>query len=190
MGGYLSNASTFLIDALLGIYIFLVLLRFLLQIVRADFYNPLCQAIVTLTNPALRPMRRYVPSLMGLDTAAVLLLLILQMGNIWFVGLLQNLTLPFFGILAVAIAEILNTTLWTFIGAIIIQVLLSWVAQGAYSPFISVVHSLTEPVLSPIRSAVPSLGGLDFSPFIAILLLNVIDMIAIQPIRDFGSKFF
>lgn len=190
MGGYLSNASTFLIDALLGIYIFAVLLRFLLQLVRADFYNPLCQAIVTLTNPTLRPMRRYVPSVMGLDTAAIVLLLILQMGNIWLVGLTQDLTFPFFGVLAIAVAEILNTALWTFIGAIIVQVILSWVAQGVYSPFISVVHSLTEPILSPIRNAIPPLGGLDFSPFIAILLLNVTDMIVIQPIRDLASKFF
>jgi len=189
-GGYLSNAGMFLLDALLGVYIFAVLLRFLLQLVRADFYNPLCQAIVALTNPTLRPMRRWVPSIKGLDTAAVVLLLLLQMINIWLVGLVQSGSTPLFGIMAIAVAEILSKVLWAFTGAIIVQVILSWVAQGSYSPFISLLHSLTEPILGPIRNAVPPVSGLDFSPFIAILLLNVLDMIAIQPIRDVGRNFF
>ena len=78
-GGYVTNAGVFLIDVLFGLYIFAVLLRFVLQIVRADFYNPLCQAIVTVTNPLLRPLRRYVPSVSNLDTASILLMLALQL---------------------------------------------------------------------------------------------------------------
>lgn len=147
-GGYFSNAGVFLIDAVFGLYIFAVLLRFLFQLVRADFYNPLCQAIVTVTNPPLRPLRRYVPSLAGLDTASILLLLVLQTANTLLVALVLGLSPNPIGLLVVAVAELLGKVVWTFIGAIIIQVILSWVSPGAYNPVAAVVYSLTEPLLA------------------------------------------
>ena len=185
-GAYFSNAGVFLINAVFGLYIFAVLLRFLLQVVRADFYNPLCQAIVTVTNPPLRPMRRYIPALRGLDTSAVILLMVLQMINTWLVAVIVGANPSFSGLLVVALAELLNKTVWTFIGAIIIQVILSWVAQGVHNPVISVIHALTNPLLRPMRDAIPPLGGLDFSPLIAILLLNLVLLIGVAPVRDFG----
>lgn len=185
-GGYFSNAGVFLINALFGLYIFAVLLRFLLQLVRADFYNPLCQAIVTVTNPPLRPMRRYIPALRGLDTASIILLMALQMINTWLVAVILGASPAVSGLLVVALAELLSKTVWTFIGAIIIQVILSWVAQGVYNPVISVIYSLTDPLLGPMRNAIPPLGGLDFSPLIAIILLNLVLMIGVAPVRDFG----
>lgn len=163
-GGYFSNAGVFLIDAVFGLYIFAVLLRFLFQLVRADFYNPLCQAIVTVTNPPLRPLRRYVPSLAGLDTASILLLLVLQTANTLLVALVLGLSPNPIGLLVVAVAELLGKVVWTFIGAIIIQVILSWVSPGAYNPVAAVVYSLTEPLLAPARRVLPPLGAIDLSP--------------------------
>ena len=87
-GGYVSNAGVFLVDFIFGLYIFFVLLRLLLQLVRADFYNPLCQTIVTVTNPPLRPMRRYIPSLGGVDTSCIVLLLVLQATNTALIALI------------------------------------------------------------------------------------------------------
>ncbi len=185
-GGYFSNAGVFLIDVLFGLYIFAVLLRFLFQLVRADFYNPLCQAIVTVTNPPLRPMRRYIPAIRGLDTSSVLLLLALQMLNTWLVALVLGVQPAFGGLLVIAIAELLSKTLWTFLGAIIIQVILSWVAQGAYNPVISVIHSLTEPLLRPARNLIPPLGGIDLSPMAAIIVLQLAQMLLVAPLRDLG----
>jgi YggT family protein len=185
-GGYFSNAGVFLINAVFGIYIFAVLLRFLLQLVRADFYNPLCQAIVAVTNPPLRPMRRYIPALRGLDTSSVILLLVLQMINTWLIAMILGAAPSVSGLIVVALAELLSKTVWTFIGAIIIQVILSWVAQGVYNPVISVIYSLTDPLLRPMRDFVPPLGGLDFSPLIVIILLNLVLMIGVAPVRDLG----
>lgn len=185
-GGYLSNAGVFLVNALFGIYIFAVLLRFLFQLVRADFYNPLCQAIVTITNPPLRPMRRYIPAVRGIDTSSVVLLLSLQMLNTWLVAAMVGASPALPGLVVVAIAELLSKTVWTFIGAIIIQVILSWVAQGAYNPVIGVVHALTDPILRPARNLLPPVGGLDFSPLVVIIVLQLILMLAVAPIRDIG----
>ncbi len=185
-GGYFSNAGVFLINAVFGLYIFAVLLRFLFQLVRADFYNPLCQAIVTVTNPPLRPLRRYIPALRGLDTASIVLLLALQMINTWLVALLVGSSPAVPGLVVVALAELLSKAVWTFIGAIIIQVILSWVAQGAYNPIIAVVYALTDPVLRPARRLLPPLGGLDFSPLVVIIVLQLILMLGVAPIRDLG----
>ncbi len=185
-GGYFSNAGVFLINAVFGLYIFAVLLRFLLQLVRADFYNPLCQAIVTVTNPPLRPMRRYIPALRGLDTSSVILLLVLQMINTWLVAMILGASPSLSGLVVISLAELFNNTVWTFIGAIIIQVILSWVAQGVYNPIIAVIYSLTDPLLRPMRDVIPPLGGLDFSPMIAIILLYLVLLIGVAPVRDLG----
>ncbi|MGE0485110.1 MAG: YggT family protein [Gammaproteobacteria bacterium] len=189
-GGYFSNAGVFLIDAVFGLYIFAVLLRFLFQLVRADFYNPLCQAIVTVTNPPLRPLRRYVPSMAGLDTASILLLLVLQMANTLLVALVLGLGPNPVGLLVVAIAELLGKVAWTFIGAIIIQVVLSWVSPGAYNPVSSVVHSLTEPLLAPARRVLPPLGAIDLSPLVVILGLQLAQILVVAPLRDLGATLF
>ena len=186
--GYFSNAGVFLINAVFGIYIFAVLLRFLLQLVRADFYNPLCQAIVTVTNPPLRPMRRYIPSLKGLDTASVVLLLTLQMINTWLIASLLGAEPAFVGLLVTAIGELLSKLVWTFIGAVIIQVIMSWVAAGVYNPVVEIIHSLTDPLMRPARRAVPPIGGLDFSPMVVIIALNLVLMLGVAPIRDFGMS--
>ncbi len=185
-GAYFSNAGVFLINAVFGLYILAVLLRFLFQLVRADFYNPLCEAIVTVTNPPLRPMRRYIPALGGLDTSSIILLFVLQMLNTWLVAIVVGADPAVPGLIVVALAELLSKTVWTFIGAIIIQVILSWVAAGAYNPVISIIYSLTDPLLRPVRSVIPPLGGLDLSPLIVILGLNLILIIGVAPIRDLG----
>jgi len=186
-GGYFSNAGVFLIDVVFGLYIFAVLLRFLFQLVRADFYNPLCQAIVTVTNPPLRQLRRYIPSLGGLDTASIVLLVVLQMLNTLLVALVLGLEPGVAGLLVVALAELLGKTLWTFVGAIIVQVVLSWVAPGTYNPLTSVVHSLTEPLLGPARRAIPPLGPLDLSPLVVLIGLQLAQILLVAPLRDAGA---
>jgi YggT family protein len=187
-GAYFSNAGVFLINAAFGLYIFAVLLRFLFQLVRADFYNPLCQAIVTVTNPPLRAMRRYIPALGGLDTSSIVLLLALQMINTWLVAAILGASPSLPGLIVVALAELLSKTVWTFMGAIIIQVVLSWVAAGSYNPVIAIIYSLTDPLLRPARRMIPPLGGLDLSPMFVIIALNVVLLVGVAPIRDLGYR--
>ena len=184
--GYFSNAGVFLIDALFGLYICAVLLRLMFQVVRADFYNPLCQAIVTVTNPVLRPLRRYIPALLTIDTASVLLILALQLINTYLVALVVGVSPNLGGLLVVAVAEIASKTVWIFMAAVIAQIVLSWVSPGGYNPVIGVIQALSEPLLRPARGLLPPLGGLDFSAMVVVIGLNLILMLAVAPLRDAG----
>jgi YggT family protein len=188
--GYFSNAGVFLLDAVFGLYISAVLLRLLFQIVRADFYNPLCQAIVTVTNPVLRPLRRYIPALLNIDTASVLLILVLQLVNTYLVALVIGIAPKLLGLLVVAIAEIAKKTVWIFMGAVLVQIVLSWVAPGGYNPVIGVINGLSEPLLRPARRLLPPLGGLDFSAMLVVIGLNLLLMLVVAPLQDVGYAWF
>lgn len=186
-GGYFANAGVFLINAVFGLYIFAVLLRFLFQLVRADFYNPLCQAIVTVTNPTLRPLRRWIPAVRGIDSASVVLLIALQLVNTSLVLMMVGVSPRPAGLLVITVAELMSKTVWAFLGAVIIQVILSWVGSGGYNPVASVVQALADPVSRPARRLVPTVGGLDFSPMVVIIVLQLVLMLAVAPLRDLGA---
>ena len=188
--GYVGNAGLFLIETLFSLYILAVLLRLLFQVVRADFYNPLSQALVTITNPPLRPLRRVLPGLYGIDLAAVVLLLILQCVKNFLIGLLTGFTPSPLGLLVYSAADLLNLTVWVFIIAIFIRVILSWVSPhgGRQNLAVGLISSLTEPLMRPARQMIPPMGGLDLSPIVVITLLYLTLMLICQPLLDFGCS--
>lgn len=185
-GGYFSNAGVYLVDFVFGLLILAVLLRLLLQWVRADFYNPICQAIVTATNPVLRPLRRHIPSVGGVDTASLLLLLALQLTNTWLAMAIVGFEGSLLGITVVAGAELLSKAIWVFIVAIFVSIILSWVAQGMYNPIAGLIDALSAPLLDRARRLIPPLGGLDLSPLLPLLGLRLALMLVVAPLRDFG----
>lgn len=176
MNGYFTQASVFLISVIFGFYILLVMVRFLLQAVRADFYNPLSQFVVRLTTPPLRPLRRIIPGVGGIDMAALVLLLALQVLELVLVHTITGRTLHPGVLLVLAVAQLISTALLIFIVAIVIQAILSWVQPGAYNPFTMVLHQLTAPVLRPFRRLVPPVSGIDLSPMVALLVLYLLLM--------------
>ena len=197
--GYLVSPLMLVINTLFDLYILLVLLRFLLQMLRADFYNPVSQFIVKLTSHPLKLLRRVIPSVGGQDTAAIVFCLMLIYGKFL---LLRLLSIPavqiggvmapitgvsYAGLLVLCIADLIALTLTVFLVAVIIQVILSWVSPGQYNPVIGLVHKLSDPVLKPIRRLIPSLGGLDLSPLFATLLLLVAKMLIVPPIVYLGN---
>ena len=177
----LSQALLLIIQTLGSLYLLIVLLRFVLQLVRADFYNPLSQFIVRATHPLLRPLRRIVPSVGGLDLSSLVLAVLLQM------LLMAAILMIAFG----AIGFPLQLPVWAIIGvtglfldiffyALIISVILSWVAPGSHNPGALLVGQVCEPVLAPFRRLLPSMGGLDISPIFAFLAIKLLDMLVIQ----------
>lgn len=185
-GNYLSNAGIFLVDFIFGLYILAVVLRFLLQYVRADFYNPLAQAIVTITNPPLRPMRKYIPAVGGLDTSSLILMLVLQMIASLLIFLMQGFSVNPLGLFVIACGELLAKIVYVFLFGIFIQVIASWIAPGTYNPVLALIDSLTSPLMRPIRRLIPPMGGLDLSPMAAILMLYLTLMLVVQPVKDLG----
>ncbi|MGF6398005.1 YggT family protein [Pseudomonas frederiksbergensis] len=171
----LNDAAIFIIKTLGSLYLLIVLLRFILQLVRANFYNPLCQFIVKATQPLLKPLRRVIPSMFGLDMSSLVLALIVQMVLIAVILLLKGFEVDLLFLVPWALIAVFSLFLSVLFYAMIISVILSWVAPGSHNPGAELVQQITEPVLAPFRRIIPNLGGLDISPifaFIAIQLLQ------------------
>ena len=185
MGGpYVGNAATFLIQTLFGLYILIVMLRFLLQWARADFYNPVSQFIVKATQPPLAPLRRIIPGLGGLDMAALLFMFVLKFVELWLVVELDGRSAPIGALAVLSVAGLLGLAIRVFMFSILIQVVISWVNPGMYNPLMGLLHSLTEPLLAPARRVIPPISGLDFSPIAVIICLYLATMLVEAPIRD------
>jgi len=181
---YLTNPLVFLVQVLFGLYALVVMLRFLLQLVRADFYNPLSQFIVKVTSPVLNPLRKVIPSIAGKDTASLVLAwLVITVELLLTFMILGEGPQPLLSLL-VAIPKLLELTLNIFIFSILIQVILSWVNPGSYNPAIGVIHSLTEPLLGPARRVIPPIGGIDLSPMVVMIGLYLLQMLLIPPVQS------
>lgn len=176
MNGYFSEAGTFLISVLFGFYILAVMLRLLLQTVRADFYNPLSQFLVRITAPALNPLRRFIPGYGGIDMAAVVLLLILQFMELLLVSLIAGRGIPVGVLVLVTITSLIKLLLYIYIIAIIVRAIMSWIQPGAYNPVTALISQLTAPILKPAQRLVPPISGLDLSPLVALIVLNLLVM--------------
>lgn len=187
-GNYLMNAGIYLINLLFGLYLLAVMLRFLLQTIRADFYNPICQFLVTVTNPALKPLRRWVPGYRGIDWPSILLMFLLQAIEICLVALLVSGQIPVAISFPIIIAsKLLVLLIYIYIFVIIIQAIISWVQPGSYSPFTILLYQLSDPLVKPIRRYIPATGGIDWSPFVILILLNLALMLLARPLQDWGS---
>jgi YggT family protein len=169
------SAIIYIVETLLRLALFVTLARLLLQLTRADFRNPLCQAVVQLTNPLIVPLRRVLPPIGKVDTASVIAVLLVAGVEVGIVWALRGTGLPdaLTWLDAVAL-EIAHTLLWTYFYAILFYWLLSFIAPGGYSPLQSVLSSLCEPVLRPFRRIIPPLAGLDFSPLWATIAIQAI----------------
>ena len=169
------SAIIYIVETLLSLALFVVLARLLLQLTRADFRNPIAQAIVQLTNPLIVPLRRVLPPIGKVDTASLVAVLLVAAVEVAVLSALRGAGLPDWLAWLDALAlEIAHTLLWTYCYAILIYWLLSFIAPGGYSPLQSVLTSLCEPVLRPFRRFIPSVAGLDLSPLWATIAIQAI----------------
>jgi YggT family protein len=169
------SAIIFIAETLLSLALFVVLARLLLQWTRADFRNPLCQAVVRITNPLILPLRRVLPPIGKLDTASVVAVLAVATIDVACIFALHGIGMPAPLLwIRPVLTEIARTLLWTYFYAIFLYAMLSLIAPGGYSPLQSVLTTVCEPVLGPIRRVTPAVAGLDLSPLWAIILIQAI----------------
>lgn len=156
----------------------LFLLRYLMQVVRADFRNPLAQFVVRMTNPLILPLRRLLPPIGRTDTASIAAVLLVQLAVTAVGYALLGARMPGFGsLLADSLVELLTTTLSLYQLMIFAYVLMSWVNPDRYNPVSRLLGQLCEPVLGPFRRALPSLGGLDISPVVVLFLIQFLHIV-------------
>lgn len=185
---YLSNATVYLLETAFTIYILMILLRFLLQLTRADFYNPISQFLVKATNPPLIPLRRIIPGIKGLDLAAIVLMVLLQVLALYLMHLSIGRGITPGGLIVLSAADLLSLLLNLYLITILIQVILSWVNPSAHNPVISLLHSINEPLVGRARRMLPSTGGIDFSPLLILIVIQLAKILMLAPIRDVGMR--
>ena len=171
-----------LLMSLFNIYIMIVVIRIWLQLVRADFYNPFSQFTVKATQPIVGPLRRFIPSIGPLDTATLLLAILVAFAKVLTYAVIAQGSMPsLINVFLFSIPNLINQVLWLVFIIVIARAILSWVSQGNH-PVERVMGQLTEPLLTPIRKILPQMGGLDLSVLVFILGLQFI-------IGIFGSAF-
>lgn len=174
MAQALFDAGRFIAGSLLYLCILFILLRFIVQALSADFYNPLTQAIVRVTNPILAPLRKILvlPGARRLDYAALLMGLVFTMLLLWIRGVpAERFVIDWAPVLAFASFELLATFLDIYFYIFLVLIIASWLAPTSAHPGIRLIHQITEPIIAPVRRLIPPAGGLDFSVLIIILIL-------------------
>ena len=175
MTSFFTDATSLIVQVVLGLYILSVLLRFLFQLSRADFYNPISQFLVALTNPLLKPLRRMIPGYFGIDLAALVLLVVLQLLEIYVLSWLGGLTAALLPMVLAAVVSLVRLTINVYFYAILLRVILSWFMPYGMrnNPAGDLLVSLTEPLMRPARRLIPAVGGLDLSPIIVLVGLQL-----------------
>ena len=186
---YWAAPLIFLIDTIFSLYLFALVLRFLFQWSGADYQNPLSQFLIRITHPPLKFLRRFIPSFGHIDTAALALMLALQMLSDTLIFLIQG-GLPSIGFIAIwSLAQLLELVLNVYFYAILIRAVLSWIGPTAYNPAVSLLYSLTEPLLQASRRLLPASGGMDFSPIIPIIGIQLAKMLLLPPLQQLATVF-
>ena len=191
----LTDALRFLINVAFGLVVYTVLLRFIMQCMRAPFRNPVGQAVTVLTDWAVKPLRKVLPGYGGYDWASLVAAWVLQ--ALWLAALtalsapvsamLSGATVGF--IAAFAVIELVKAAIWIVIVAVFVQAVLSWVAPDG--PLAGVLNALTFPLLMPIRRVIPPLGGaLDLSPLIVIVLAQLVLMLPVAWLEQIVVQLF
>ncbi len=170
----LGSPLIFLIDTLFGLYVLVLILRFILQAVQADFYNPLSQFVWRVTNQPVGLLQRALPRWRRYDFAALALALVLVALNLWIDLSLAGARIAPLALLFWSLLKLAAFTLNLYFFSILIQAIMSWVNPGMPSPASAVLWSINEPLLKPVRNALPPIGGLDLSPLVVMIAIQVL----------------
>ncbi|NKN32982.1 YggT family protein [Marichromatium bheemlicum] len=180
---YLLNPVVFLIQTLFGLYAAVVAIRFLLQWVRADFYNPISQFVVKVTTPVLRPLRKLVPGYGGLDLASLLLVWLLLAVESLLLMLLLGVERSPFAVLGWAVPGVLELFFDIFFFAVLARVILSWVNPDPFNPAVALLVRLTDPIMRPAQRLIRPIGGIDLSPMLVLIGLVLLEMLLVPPLN-------
>jgi YggT family protein len=179
----IGNIGTLLVSTLGTLFMMAVLLRFLLQISRADFYNPITQMVVRFTDPGVQLFRRFIPGFKGVDFATLVFAVLVESLLICILIFLAGFDLPGVGlVLTWAVAGIINFILDIYFWALLISIVSSFIAPFSEHPALVLVRQLTEPIMAPFRRLLPSMGGLDLSPIFVFLAIQILKIVLVAPI--------
>ena len=177
MGSQLGSAGLMLVNSLINIYLFLLMLRFLLQASRADYYNPLSQSVVKITQPVVGLFQGFLGPVAGrFDLATLAAGFVLKVVSMVAIFMVIGVGMPpIAGLLIAGVAALANAILKIYFFAMIVMIILSWVAPNASHPGALLVMQLVEPIMAPVRKVIPPLGMIDLSPIVVFIAINLVD---------------
>ncbi|MDB4511927.1 YggT family protein [Arenicella sp.] len=182
---YLGNAGSYLSQTLFGLALFIVLLRFWMQWVRADFRNPFGQFVISVTNPVIIPLRKILPSFGSIDTATVVFAFIVASIKVYLLFAINQIFPALVSFLTYVIGDVIQHSIYLFFAAIFIQIIVSWVNPYSDHPIVSIARSLAEPIMAPARRLIPPIGGLDISPILVIIFLQLSLQLVVAPLKGY-----
>ncbi len=169
MGSTAAQVGQLLVSAVAGFFLFIIVLRFLMQAVRADFYNPISQFIFKATNPLLLPVRKLIPGFGGYDIAALVVIVAVEILTICLIMLMAGYPLSITPIVVWALLGSVGLFLKLYQWGIIIMIAASWLAPHSTNPALVLLRQIIEPIMKPVRKVLPDMGGIDLSPMVVIL---------------------
>lgn len=188
--GPLNNASAFLIQSLFDLYLFILLLRFIFQYLRVDYYNPLTQFVVRMTSPVIVPLRRMIPGFWGIDFATLFVIVALTCLKITLIMFVSVRKFPApAGLFLWSLGDITALTINLFFYAILMSVILSWIAPLTRTPMTAILYRLTEPLMRPARRFIPIVAGFDISPIPVMIGLQLLKILIADPLTQAGFHF-
>lgn len=180
-----ASAGAFLVQMFFGIYVLLIVLRFLMQVSGANYYNPLCQTVVKLTAPAIRPFQNFFPAIKGVDTATLMVAIVIQLIGLMLFMMLAGGDLFLFRYILWSMLGVVSLILDIYFFSLIIMVIASWIAPYSTHPALQLINQLTEPLCAAVRRFLPPMGGMDFSPILVFIVIRLIDKyLIVQPLAD------
>lgn len=182
----LVNGGTFLISTLFDLYLMILMVRFILCLIHADYFNPITQFIIKLTKPLIQPLRRVLPMVKRIELATLVVMIVIAAIKFFILGLI-TVSAPesYLGLLILACANVFKLFINTFFYAIFLQAVLSWIQPG-YSPVTQLLLQITSPIMRPIQRVMPLIGGFDLSPIPALIILELIIIIVADPLMALG----
>ncbi|MGD9592425.1 MAG: YggT family protein [Candidatus Berkiella sp.] len=186
----LQNASAFLVQSLFDIFLLILLLRFVLQYLRVDYYNPFTQFVVKASSPVVVPLRKVIPGLWGIDFATLIAIIAFTSLKVCLVMYISLHKFPSMtGVAIWSLGEIFNLTINLFFYSILLSVILSWVAPLTHSPIAPILYRLTEPLMKPVRKVIPPIAGFDISPIPVMIVLQLLKILVADPLTQTGFQF-
>lgn len=181
---YLSESVRYIIDVVLGILLFMMIARLLLDYFRCDYYDPMCQAIVRITNP-IAMILKSLPRIAGINSGILILGFLISFLKIGFASQFQ-LVLPAW--LVVAFANYISTVLTFVFWILLARVVMSWLNPSPKQPGVKLVYQITEPMMSAVRRLLPAMGGLDLSPILLFVGIHLLRLLVVSPLYDLAGS--
>jgi len=182
----LQEGFIFLIKTLIDLYLFVLIIRFLLAYARADYFNPLTQLMVRLSNPIIVPVRKIIPNVRGIEFSSLLLIYIIDLLKFMIIALMGGLMININGLFIVALGDVLHLFIQVFTVALFLYVIMSWVQP--FSPMQNILYKIVSPLVSPFQRIIPPVAGFDLSIIPAFIVLQLISIVLVNPIISWGLQ--